>query len=158
MPFDGRMLSNISALAAIVEGGSFARAADALGLSPSGVSRAVARLESRIGVRLLDRTTRSVMLTDEGRRLYEEICPLLANIGDAVNVTAGASAAVRGRLRVNVDSFFSRLVLAPNLAKLLDRSPPSQGKSVHRFRGRASGHGCNISLTDSCRLVTSAST
>jgi DNA-binding transcriptional LysR family regulator len=123
MPFDGRMLSNISALAAIVEGGSFARAADALGLSPSGVSRAVARLESRIGVRLLDRTTRSVMLTDEGRRLYEEICPLLANIGDAVNVTAGASAAVRGRLRVNVDSFFSRLVLAPNLAKLLDRYP-----------------------------------
>ena len=67
MTFDGRLLPNVSVLAAIVEGGSFARAADSLGLSPSGVSRAVTRLESRIGVRLLERTTRSVMLTKEGR-------------------------------------------------------------------------------------------
>jgi DNA-binding transcriptional LysR family regulator len=123
MSFDGRMLSNVSVLAAIVESGSFARAADALGLSPSGVSRAVGRLESRIGVRLLDRTTRSVMLTDEGRRLYEEIGPLLASIGDAVTLTAGASASVRGRLRVNVDPFFSRMMLAPHIAKFLDRYP-----------------------------------
>src|SRR6202022_123057 len=100
MALDGRLLSNVSVLAAVVEGGNFARAADSLGLSPSGVSRAIARLESRIGVRLLDRTTRSVMLTDEGRRLYEEIGPLLAGIGDAVTLTAGASAAVRGRLRM----------------------------------------------------------
>src|ERR1700733_4031562 len=98
MTFDGRTLANISVLAAIVEGGSFARAADALGLSPSGVSRAVGRLETSIGVRLLARPTRSVMLTDEGRRLYEEIGPLLAGIGDAVTMTAGASAAVQGRL------------------------------------------------------------
>ena len=123
MNFDGRLLANVSVLAAIVEGGSFARAADALGLSPSGVSRAVARLEARIGVRLLDRTTRSVALTDEGRRLYEEIGPLLAGIGDAVTLTAGASAAVRGRLRVNVDPFFSRMMLAPHLAKFLTLYP-----------------------------------
>lgn len=123
MSFDGRMLANISVLAAVVEGGSFARAADALGLSPSGVSRAVGRLEASIGVRLLDRTTRSVMLTDEGRRLYEEIGPLLAGIGDAVTLTAGASAAVRGRLRVNVDGYFSRRMLAPHLAQFLNRYP-----------------------------------
>ena len=123
MSFDGRLLSNVSVLAAIVESGSFARAAQALGLSPSGVSRAMGRLESRIGVRLLDRTTRSVMLTDEGRQLYEEIGPLLAGIGDAVTLTAGASAAVRGRLRVNVDSFFSRRMLAPHVAKFLERYP-----------------------------------
>jgi len=66
MTFDGRVISNIGALAAIVEGGSFARASEALRLSPSGVSRAVARLEARVGVRLLDRTTRAVALTDEG--------------------------------------------------------------------------------------------
>jgi DNA-binding transcriptional LysR family regulator len=123
MSFDGRTLANISVLAAIVEGGSFARAADALGLSPSGVSRAVGRLETSIGVRLLDRTTRSVMLTDEGRRLYQEIGPLLASIGDAVTMTAGASAAVQGRLRVNVDGYFSRRMLAAHLAKFLDRYP-----------------------------------
>lgn len=123
MSFDGRTLANISVLAAVVEGGSFARAADALGLSPSGVSRAVGRLETSIGVRLLDRTTRSVMLTDEGRRLYQEIGPLLASIGDAVTMTAGASAAVQGRLRVNVDGYFSRRMLAAHLAKFLDRYP-----------------------------------
>jgi DNA-binding transcriptional LysR family regulator len=63
------------------------------------------------------------MLTDEGRQLYEEIGPLLAGIGDAVTLTAGASAAVRGRLRVNVDSFFSRRMLAPHVAKFLERYP-----------------------------------
>src|SRR5471032_717701 len=121
MSFDGRLLANVSVLAAVVESGGLARAGDALGMSSSGISRAVARLESRIGVRLLDRTTRSVMLTDEGRRLYEEIGPLLAGIGDAVTLTAGASVAVRGRLRVNVDSFFSRRMLAVHLAGFLER-------------------------------------
>jgi DNA-binding transcriptional LysR family regulator len=123
MSFDGRMLANVSVLAAIVEGGSFARAADILGFSPSGVSRALGRLESRIGVRLFDRTTRSVTLTDEGRRLYQDIGPLMAGINDAVTLAAGASATVRGRLRVNVDSYFSRMMLAPHIAKFLDRYP-----------------------------------
>ncbi|WP_155646876.1 LysR family transcriptional regulator [Burkholderia territorii] len=123
MGIDGRILANVGVLAAIVESGSFARAADALGLSPSGVSRAVGRLEARVGVRLLDRTTRSVTLTDEGRRLYEEIGPLLAGIGDAVTLAAGSAAAVRGRLRVNVDAYFSRRVLAPHLPALLARHP-----------------------------------
>ncbi|MDN7180486.1 LysR family transcriptional regulator [Caballeronia sp. SEWSISQ10-4 2] len=123
MSFDGRALSNISVLAAIVESGSFARAADALGLSPSGVSRAVGRLELSIGVRLLDRTTRSVTLTDEGRQLYEEIGPLLTGIGDAVNLAAGASAAVRGALACERRCIFSRRMLAPHIAKFLDRYP-----------------------------------
>jgi len=73
MPFDGRLLSGVTVLAAVVESGSFARAADAIGITTSGVSRAVARLEARIGARLLDRTTRSIALTDEGRRFYEKV-------------------------------------------------------------------------------------
>src|SRR2546429_52689 len=89
MALDGRLLSNVSVLAAVVEGGNFARAADALGLTPSGVSRAIARLEARIGVRLLDRTTRSVNLTDEGRLLYAHINPLVLGIEDAVTGTGG---------------------------------------------------------------------
>src|SRR3954466_12694454 len=98
MAFDGRLVSNVSVLAAVVEGGNFARAADALGLTPSGVSRAIARLEARIGVRLLDRTTRSVNLTDEGRTLYANINSLVAGIEDAVTLAAGSSGSVRGRL------------------------------------------------------------
>jgi DNA-binding transcriptional LysR family regulator len=120
---DGRLVGNIGVLAAIIEGGSFARAADALRLSPSGVSRAIARLEARVGVRLLDRTTRSVSLTDEGRRFYAEVGPLLIGIEDAVTVTAGAASVVRGRLRVNVDAFFSRFMLAPHLGRFLERYP-----------------------------------
>jgi DNA-binding transcriptional LysR family regulator len=113
MTFDGRLLSGVSVLAAVVEGGSFVRAADALGLSASGVSRAVARLEMRIGIRLLDRTTRSLHLTDEGSRFYQQVAPMLEGIEDAATQASGSAAAVRGRLRVNVDPFFSRLVLAP---------------------------------------------
>lgn len=123
MSFDGRLLSGVSVLSAIIEGGSLARAAAALGLSPSGVSRALSRLEARIGVRLLDRTTRAVRLTDEGQRLYAEIAPLLGGISDAVTQTAGAASVVGGRLRVNVDPFFSRLMLAPHIGRFLARHP-----------------------------------
>src|ERR1700677_3174599 len=69
MSFDGRLLSGMSVLAAVVEAGSFSRAGEMLGLSASGVSRSVARLEERLGVRLLNRTTRTLHLTDEGLRL-----------------------------------------------------------------------------------------
>ena len=123
MTLDGRLLSNVSVLAAVVEGGSFARAAEALGLSPSGVSRAIARLEARIGVRLLDRTTRSLGLTDEGRVLYANINPLVLGIEDAVSHASSAAGVVRGRLRVNTDAFTSRLLLSPHLPAFLSRYP-----------------------------------
>jgi DNA-binding transcriptional LysR family regulator len=66
MSFDARILTGVGVLAAATETGNFARAAEALGLTPSGVSRAVARLEAGVGVRLFDRTPRSVTLTAEG--------------------------------------------------------------------------------------------
>jgi DNA-binding transcriptional LysR family regulator len=123
MTLDGRLMSNVGVLAAVVEGGSFVRAADALGLTPSGVSRAIARLEARIGVRLFDRTTRSLALTDEGRQLYANINPLVLGIEDAVSCVADAQSSVRGRLRVNTDAFTSRLLLAAHLHRFLDRHP-----------------------------------
>ena len=67
MSFDSRLLSGIGVLAAVVEAGSFVRAAESLGLTQSGVSRAVARLERRVGVRLFGRTARAIALTEEGR-------------------------------------------------------------------------------------------
>jgi DNA-binding transcriptional LysR family regulator len=123
MAFDGRVLAGVSVLAAVVEGGSFVRAAEALGLSGSGVSRAIARLESRLGIRLFDRTTRSLKLTDAGARFYREVGPLLEGIDDAAGAASGSAAVVRGRLRINVDPFFARLMLAPRLAELSRRYP-----------------------------------
>ncbi len=147
MAFDGRVISNVGVLAAIVEGGSMARAAEALGLTRSGVSRALSRLEDRVGVRLLDRTTRAIALTDEGRRLYSEVGPLLTGIADAVTETSGASVAVRGRLRVNVDAFFSHLLLAPHLPELLALHPDLSLELIARDQlGDLVGEGFDIAI------------
>ncbi|UDL94071.1 LysR family transcriptional regulator [Lichenihabitans sp. PAMC28606] len=123
MAYDGRLLAGVSVLMAVVEAGAFARAADALGVTPSGVSRAIARLEARIGVRLLDRTTRALSLTDEGRRFYETVAPMLDGIAEAALDAAGAARVARGRLRVNVDPFFARIVLADRLAAFMEQNP-----------------------------------
>jgi DNA-binding transcriptional LysR family regulator len=123
MSFDGRILSGVSVLAAVVEGGSFVKGAELIGITDSGVSRAIGRLETRLGVRLLDRTTRSVTLTDEGRRFYEEVKPHLNAIEDAAMVVSGAASAVRGRLKVDIDPFFLPLVLAGRLGGFCERYP-----------------------------------
>ena len=120
---DGRIFSGVTVLAAVVEGGSFVKAADLLGLTDSGVSRAIKRLETRLGVRLLDRTTRSVALTDEGRRLYEEMKSHLDAIEDAAAVASGATSAVRGRLKVDIDAFFLPQVLVGRLGAFCERHP-----------------------------------
>jgi DNA-binding transcriptional LysR family regulator len=123
MAFDGRMLAGIGVLDEIVQTGNFARAGQALGLTPSGISRAVARLEAQLGVRLFDRTPRAVRLTDEGRRFHAQIAPLLEGLETAAADLSPAAGAVRGRLRVNADPWFARLVLAPRLPLLLARHP-----------------------------------
>src|SRR5882724_1759027 len=147
MTLDGRLVSNVSVLAAVVEGGSFARAADALGLTPSGVSRAIARLEERIGVRLLDRTTRSLNLTDEGRLFYANINPLVLGIEDAVTRATGSSGSVRGRLRVNTDAFTSRLLLAPHIPRFLDLYPELSLELIARDQlGDLVGEGFDVAI------------
>lgn len=123
MSFDGRLLAGISVLANVVDAGSFVAAAETLGLSASGVSRSIARLEARLGIRLLDRTTRSLRLTEEGRAFYECVAPLLDEIGGAAERASSMAVAVRGRLRVNVGPYFSRLVLASRLPEFLARYP-----------------------------------
>jgi DNA-binding transcriptional LysR family regulator len=123
MPLDGRLVNGVSVLAAVAEAGSFVRAAETLGITQPAVSRAIARLEARIGVRLLDRTTRSVTLTEDGRRLYEETSTLLSSIGDAVTLATGAASVVRGRLRVNMDPYLSSILLAPHLGRFVELYP-----------------------------------
>ena len=123
MTFDNKLLSGLTVLIAVVEAGTIARAAEALGLSASGVSRALSRLERRVGARLLARTTRSLSLTDEGRRFYEQVGPHLAGIEEAAIAASGSVNKVFGRLRVNIDPYFSRIVLAAHIAAFLTRYP-----------------------------------
>jgi DNA-binding transcriptional LysR family regulator len=123
MSFDARLLTGVGVMTAVVESGSFAGAGDALGLTPSGVSRAVARLEAKVGVRLFDRSPRAVTLTDEGRRFHAQVAPLLSGLQAAAEEAAGAASAVRGRLRINTDPWFSRLVLAPRLGEFMALHP-----------------------------------
>jgi DNA-binding transcriptional LysR family regulator len=123
MAFDSRLLSGIGVLSAVIEAGSFVRAGEALGLTQPAVSRAVARLEARVGIRIFNRTARSITLTDEGRRFYEAVAPHLSGIEEAAVLAAGTGAAVQGRLRVNVDGAFGHYVLAPNIETFLSRYP-----------------------------------
>jgi DNA-binding transcriptional LysR family regulator len=123
MSFDTRLLTGAGVLAAVTETGNFARAAEMLGLTPSGVSRAVARLETRVGVRLFHRNPREVTLTEEGRRFHTQVMPLLAGLEEAATAAAGTAAVVSGRLRVSVDPWFARTVLAPKLQQFMARYP-----------------------------------
>ena len=118
-----QLLEGIAVMAAVADARSFGGAGEALDMSQSGVSRAVARLEARLGVRLFERTTRSVRLTDEGRRFHEEVMPLIAALQEATANAQGGATEIRGRLRVNVDPFFSRLILGPALGGFLECHP-----------------------------------
>jgi DNA-binding transcriptional LysR family regulator len=147
MSFDGRLLTGVSVLTAVIESGSFARAADALGITTSGVSRAVSRLEARLNTRLLDRTTRSMALTDEGRRFYERVKPSLANIEDAAIRASGAADTVRGLLRVNIDPIVSRLLLGGRLGGFLALHPELALEFITRERiGDLVGDGIDVAV------------
>jgi DNA-binding transcriptional LysR family regulator len=117
------LLTGAGVLAAVAETGNFVRAAKVLGLTPSGISRAVARLEARVGVRLFDRGPREVVLTEEGRRFRAQVMPLLASLEEAATDAAGTAIVVSGRLRVSVDPWFARTVLAPRMQQFLRRYP-----------------------------------
>ena len=116
------MLSGIGVLTAVVEARSFVRAGEVLGLTQSGVSRAVAKLEERVGVRLFQRNARAVTLTDEGRRFYERVTPLIAGLEDAASEATGASEKPRGHLRVVVDPLVSRIFIGPQVMRFLSEN------------------------------------
>jgi DNA-binding transcriptional LysR family regulator len=147
MAFDERVVNGMRVLAAIVDGGSFVRAGEALDMSQSGVSRAIAKLEARLNIRLFDRTTRKVALTDEGRRFYAQIGPLLAGLEEAVASAGEGAVVVRGRLRVNIEPLFARLVLGPKLGVFLKRHPDLELDLVARDQlGDMVGDGFDLAI------------
>lgn len=113
----GSEFAELKAFVAIVDRGSFARAADYLGLSRSALSQIMRQLESRLGVRLLNRTTRSVSPTESGRRLHERIAPMLREMDDAVAQAVGATSRTAGTLRINTLSMAAKKVIAPRLGR-----------------------------------------
>jgi DNA-binding transcriptional LysR family regulator len=122
--------SGISAFAAVVDAGTFAAASEVMGMSPPGVSRAIARLEKRLKIRLFNRTTRSVSLTEDGRRFYEQVMPHLRGMEEAA--AAGGAATVRGKLRINLDPAFLRIVLGPKLNEFMDAHPELELEFIAR--------------------------
>jgi DNA-binding transcriptional LysR family regulator len=144
---DERVVSGVAVLAAIVDRGGFAAAGEMLAMSQSGVSRSIARLEARLGIRLFDRTTRSVRLTDEGRRYYEQVMPLLAGLEEATASARAGATAIRGRLRVNIDPYFSRLILGPRLGVFLESHPELQLELMTRDQlGDLIGDGFDLAV------------
>ncbi|MBR8334183.1 LysR family transcriptional regulator [Burkholderia ambifaria] len=110
----------------VVEAGSFTKAAETLHMSKTTVTQLVQQLEARLRVRLLNRTTRRINVTPDGIAYYERVTRLLADMDDAETSLSSASAAPRGRLRVDVPSPFARLILIPALPAFLARYPDIQ--------------------------------
>jgi DNA-binding transcriptional LysR family regulator len=113
----------IAAFAEVVETGGFARAAERLGVSVSSVSRHVSELEAHLNARLLNRTTRTLSLTEAGRAFHERCVQLLADLEDA-EASAGAGAVVpRGTLRVSCAVSFGERYVAPAMAAFMAKYP-----------------------------------
>jgi DNA-binding transcriptional LysR family regulator len=119
-------LQEITIFARIVGTGSLSAAARDLGMSPALVSRNLASLESRLGVRLINRTTRSLHLTDEGAAYYETCTRVLAEIQEADAAVSAGRAEPRGVLRVALPASFGNQHVAPLVPKFAERYPDVQ--------------------------------
>ncbi|WP_266160458.1 LysR family transcriptional regulator [Dyella silvatica] len=115
--------SAIAAFVRVVEAKSFAAAAAQLGMTPSGVSRAVSRLEEQLGARLLFRSTRSMRLTDDGAAFHARCKEILADLTEATEALGHANRKPSGKLRVGVSVSVGRAALIPNLRDFEARYP-----------------------------------
>ncbi|HTN95397.1 MAG TPA: LysR family transcriptional regulator [Nordella sp.] len=115
-------LSDLDAFAAIVRHRNFRRAARERGVSASTLSQSVRDLEERLGVRLLNRTTRSVTPTEAGMRLAARLTPIFSEVSEALDEVNGFRDAPTGTLRLNVPGA-AQPILAPMIARFLNRHP-----------------------------------
>lgn len=116
-------LQGMSAFVHSVETGSFTAAAARMGVSKSATGKSVARLEERLGVRLLNRTTRSLSLTAEGQAYYQSCLKILDELNAAESLLASRMHSVSGTLRVNLPVSFGRLCAMPVLTTVAVRNP-----------------------------------
>jgi DNA-binding transcriptional LysR family regulator len=116
-------LNDLSAFVAVARAGGFRDAGRTSGASASSLSEAVRRLETKLGVRLLNRTTRSIAPTEAGERLLERLTPALGEIEAAMDVVNAFRDRPAGTLRLNVPASAARLVLPPIVAPFLKAYP-----------------------------------
>jgi len=116
-------MGSIPVFVAVVEANSFTKAARKLGLTKSAVSRRVSDLEDELGVRLLQRTTRRLSLTEAGARYFEHARHALLEAQAAEDAATELQRVPRGRLRINAPMSFGRLHVAPMIPSFLDRYP-----------------------------------
>lgn len=108
---------------AVARGGTFSHAADELGMSRAMASKHVKALEAHLGVRLFDRTTRAVRLTESGREYHDRIAALLAELASVENRVSSASTDVRGTLDIAAPTSFGAFHLAPVVADFMAAQP-----------------------------------
>ncbi len=116
-------IEELAVLVAIIEGGSLAAAARKTSRSAAAVTRILGEFETRLGVRLIERTTRQSVPTDAGRRLAERAVRILADYEDAIRDATGDAATPSGQLRISAPLVFGRKHIAPVVARFLDAYP-----------------------------------
>ena len=122
----------MNAFVRVVERGSFAAAATDLGLTPSALSKLVTRIEDRLGVRLLTRTTRKLALTDEGELFVARSREILASIEAAEAEVTAASEQPRGHLRISVGTALAKQILGLRFQPFSPAIPISASSSMFR--------------------------
>ena len=116
-------LTDFAAVMAIARRCSFRAAALDLGMSTSALSNVIARLEAQLGVRLFNRKTRSVSLTEAGRRFVDQVTPALRDIHQALDAVRAQQATPSGTLRINTFATAGREIMAPLILEFLRRFP-----------------------------------
>lgn len=116
-------LLDYEVFARVIKAGSLSAAARELHSSPAMISKRLTRLEDRLGVRLLQRTTRRLTPTEVGQSFYERVLAVLSAVEEAENVAAVDSAQPRGLLKVSLPTTFGRVHIAPRLKSFLDANP-----------------------------------
>src|SRR5262245_53632862 len=116
-------LADLDAFAAVARHQGFRGAAAVRGVSASSLSEAIRRLEARLGVRLLNRTTRSVTPTEAGTRLLERLAPALGEVSAALDAVNSFRDSPTGTLRLNVPTIVARVVLPPIAEAFLKAHP-----------------------------------
>ncbi|WP_434680275.1 LysR family transcriptional regulator [Pseudomonas sp. R1-18] len=116
-------LKGIATFVAVANAGSFTAAAERLNLTNSAVSKSVARLEGRLGMRLFERTTRSLALTEEGKAYHAVCTRILGDLEDAETALAAQRSEPAGQLRVDLPATFGRLHVLPLILKFAEQHP-----------------------------------
>jgi DNA-binding transcriptional LysR family regulator len=119
-------LNALAVFALVAEESSFRAAADRLGVTRSAVSQSIRRLEETLGIALVQRTTRSVSLTEAGERLYAETAPAIAEMRAAIETTGNLRGLPRGQLRLAVSSIAERFLAGPFLTAFAEANPEVQ--------------------------------